>query len=232
MPAHLGDTSNTCRHVTTTYSHTTLNQASSEFLDLQSSDHKILEKFSNILMQDGEIFAKVFYDYLMASPTTAKVLNEYQAQGRLIDDLVEKQLQHLFGILSGPIDDASAERMAHIDELHHRFEIKPVWIMEAYRLYLEHLQILIRNGHEIQNQDRTILEDRVIVRSMIDLAHNLGLNVVAEGIEDNETLELPTMMGCDGAQGFCFSQPQTAEGFLNWINSQSSPKHSLKTFVA
>ncbi len=49
--------------------------------------------------------------------------------------------------------------------------------------------------------------DRIIARSIIDLAHNLGHRVVAEGVEDTATLELLREMGCDVAQGFLFSRP-------------------------
>jgi len=49
--------------------------------------------------------------------------------------------------------------------------------------------------------------DYIIARSIIDLAHNLGHRVVAEGVEDTATLELLRGLGCDVAQGFLFSRP-------------------------
>ena len=49
------------------------------------------------------------------------------------------------------------------------------------------------------------------MRSTIELGHALGLRIVAEGIEDAETLELLTEYGCDVAQGYCISRPQPAE---------------------
>jgi diguanylate cyclase (GGDEF)-like protein len=53
--------------------------------------------------------------------------------------------------------------------------------------------------------------DAVIVRSTIDLAHNMGLNVVAEGVEDEATLERLRALGCDMVQGFYLSKPLTAD---------------------
>ncbi len=53
--------------------------------------------------------------------------------------------------------------------------------------------------------------DRAIVRSTIDLARNLGLTVVAEGIEDEDTLECLAAEGCRMGQGFLFSRPLPAE---------------------
>lgn len=54
-------------------------------------------------------------------------------------------------------------------------------------------------------------DDAMIVRSTIDLAHNLGLKVVAEGVEDEVTLRLLTELNCDLAQGYHFSRPVPAD---------------------
>lgn len=53
-----------------------------------------------------------------------------------------------------------------------------------------------------------------LVQSMIDLGHHLGILVVAEGVEDQETLEQLTELGCDLAQGFHIRHPQPAEEFI------------------
>ena len=50
-----------------------------------------------------------------------------------------------------------------------------------------------------------------IVRSTIDLARNLGLNVVAEGIETEAVLERLTALGCDAGQGYVISRPLPAD---------------------
>jgi diguanylate cyclase (GGDEF)-like protein/PAS domain S-box-containing protein len=60
-------------------------------------------------------------------------------------------------------------------------------------------------------------DDEVIVRSTIDLAHNLGLTVVAEGIEDESVLTMLAGYGCDSAQGFLFSRPCTGEELTVWL---------------
>ena len=62
--------------------------------------------------------------------------------------------------------------------------------------------------------------DDTIVRSVIDLGHNLGLAVVAEGVEDTETLVRLRDMGCDRAQGFLFSHPLPAEDLAEVLHSQ------------
>ncbi len=59
--------------------------------------------------------------------------------------------------------------------------------------------------------------DDVIVRSTIDLGHNLGLKVVAEGVESQESWDRLKEMGCDSAQGYFMSRPITADKFMQWM---------------
>jgi EAL domain-containing protein (putative c-di-GMP-specific phosphodiesterase class I) len=65
--------------------------------------------------------------------------------------------------------------------------------------------------------------DMVIVRSTVDLGHALGLRVIAEGVEDRETLERLGTVGCDRAQGHYFSVPVPAEEFISWIPGFERP---------
>jgi diguanylate cyclase (GGDEF)-like protein len=60
-------------------------------------------------------------------------------------------------------------------------------------------------------------DDEVIVRSTIDMAHNLDLSVVAEGIETEETYNRLVELGCDMAQGFLISKPLPLEQFNEFI---------------
>jgi diguanylate cyclase (GGDEF)-like protein len=59
--------------------------------------------------------------------------------------------------------------------------------------------------------------DLAIVRSTIELAHNLGLSVVAEGVEDQATLELLRGFGCDKVQGYLFSPALSAGELTRWL---------------
>ncbi|MGH8503333.1 MAG: putative bifunctional diguanylate cyclase/phosphodiesterase [Gammaproteobacteria bacterium] len=59
-------------------------------------------------------------------------------------------------------------------------------------------------------------EDAVIVRSTIDLAHNMGLEVTAEGVETGVCSALLESYGCDLAQGYLISPPLPAEELMDW----------------
>jgi diguanylate cyclase (GGDEF)-like protein len=79
----------------------------------------------------------------------------------------------------------------------------------------------------VRNLDETS-EDAVIVRSTIEMSHNLGLKVVAEGVEYEHSLRLLERWHCDTAQGYLISRPLTAVAFEAWI---AKSHHSLGMLV-
>ena len=68
----------------------------------------------------------------------------------------------------------------------------------------------------VHNQDNA-----VIVKSTIDMLHNIGNWVVAEGVEDEETQNLLTELGCDVLQGFYVCKPLSPQKFTQWLQSTS-----------
>ena len=60
-------------------------------------------------------------------------------------------------------------------------------------------------------------KDRAIVLSIIELAHNLDMTVVAEGVEDRSSLEVLRKLGCDLVQGYVFAKPLAEEEFREWV---------------
>jgi diguanylate cyclase (GGDEF)-like protein len=61
-------------------------------------------------------------------------------------------------------------------------------------------------------------QDEVIVRSTVDLGHNLGLLVVAEGVESLAILERLREVHCDVAQGYVISEPVLADQLIDWLH--------------
>ncbi len=70
-------------------------------------------------------------------------------------------------------------------------------------------------------------QDEVIVRSTIDLGHNLGLEVVAEGVENEQVLQQLRNIGCDLAQGFAVSRPLDAAQFAKWLSTSHHPSRQF-----
>ncbi len=75
--------------------------------------------------------------------------------------------------------------------------------------------------------------DATIVRSTVALAHHLGLQVVAEGVEDESTWNLLAEFGCDMIQGYYVSRPLPAEEFERWLQRRnaSSPRDSVLSVI-
>lgn len=59
--------------------------------------------------------------------------------------------------------------------------------------------------------------DGLIVQSTIDLAHNLGLTVIAEGVENEEVMMRLRKLRCDLAQGYHIARPQSRDAFMRWL---------------
>lgn len=74
-----------------------------------------------------------------------------------------------------------------------------------------------------------------IITAIIEMAHNLNLKVVAEGVEDEGELEFLTRFNCDEIQGFLFSRPIKAEEFLSSpfmdLEPYSSPFMDLEAYT-
>jgi len=138
------------------------NRAFDDFLQLTTRDRKLLTRYRPTLMRGGERFARVFYDYLLAFPATAEVLKKFQKRGGNIENLVRRQMAHLSKLLSGEPSVSSDRRLAHIGAIHHRHGIEPAWMLGAYRLYLNHLQALVRRNPSIADKDRAALEASLI----------------------------------------------------------------------
>ena len=66
----------------------------------------------------------------------------------------------------------------------------------------------------------TSRDSRAITRGLIQIAHDLGLGVTAEGVEDEETLETLARFGCDRAQGFHIAPPMAGDGLVPWLRSR------------
>lgn len=73
----------------------------------------------------------------------------------------------------------------------------------------------------VQSMDKS-QSDRLMVNSTIQLAHSLGQRVVAEGVEDRETLAALARMGCDTAQGFIIARPMPLRALTQFLLAESA----------
>ena len=88
--------------------------------------------------------------------------------------------------------------------------------------YLKNLPVVeLKLDKSFIIQLRAGADDEVIVRSTIDLGHNLGLRVVAEGVETSAASELLKDFGCDLVQGYFYSHPLYASQLEHWLQAHS-----------
>ena len=88
--------------------------------------------------------------------------------------------------------------------------------------YIRHLPVSgIKVDKSFIAQMSEVGDDAAIVRSIVDLGRNLGLRVVAEGIENRETWDLLADLGCNEAQGFYIGHPLRAEEIPEWARNRT-----------
>jgi diguanylate cyclase (GGDEF)-like protein/PAS domain S-box-containing protein len=112
--------------------------------------------------------------------------------------------------------------MAHVLDLLHamgeKLSIDDFGIGHSSLAYLQNLTVdEIKIDRSFVMNLPTATGDAMIVRSTIELAHNLGLKVVAEGVEDEAALKILVDDGCDVAQGYFFSRPCPADELTAWL---------------
>jgi len=60
-----------------------------------------------------------------------------------------------------------------------------------------------------------------VIKSIVDLGHSLGLQVAAEGVEEQETLDYLKELGCDLAQGYLIARPMSGESARQWVQERA-----------
>lgn len=75
----------------------------------------------------------------------------------------------------------------------------------------------------VRNLERDV-DDRAIIAAIVNMAHTLGLKVVAEGVEADAQLSILDDLNCDEHQGYLFSEPLSASDLVEFINDKTSPQ--------
>jgi diguanylate cyclase (GGDEF)-like protein len=144
------------------------------------------------------------------------VVRELGASGMAADRLVVEITET--ALLTDP--EGATEVLKKLDALGVKVSIDDFGSGHTSLGYLSELPI-----HELKI-DRSFITDMLvnrahaaIVRSIVDLGHNLGLRVVGEGVECQETWEILRASGCDSAQGYLLARPMPMEQMAHWLAS-------------
>jgi diguanylate cyclase (GGDEF)-like protein/PAS domain S-box-containing protein len=123
---------------------------------------------------------------------------------------------------SALIDTSLPELLRRLQAIEQHLSIDDFGTGYSSLVYLQRLPVLeVKADRSFVMTMATVDSDAVIVRSIIDLAHNLSVNVVAEGVEDEATMAMLIEYGCDEAQGYHFARPMPGAELVNWL--QTSP---------
>jgi diguanylate cyclase (GGDEF)-like protein len=141
--------------------------------------------------------------------------------GKLTFELTESAL----------IDTAGPGLVEQLESLDERLSIDDFGTGYSSLKYLQRLPVAeIKADRSFVMSMASVPADAIIVRSIIDLAHNLGVQVVAEGVEDEETMNLLIDYGCDEVQGYHFGRPMPGAEIAAWL--ATSPYGILPAIAA
>lgn len=153
--------------------------------------------------------------------TLERYLSEYKlTANHVILEITESE------IMIDPIRAKST--LAKIRELGVNISIDDFGTGYSSLSYLKQLPIseikIDRSFVTEMNQDEN---DKVIVRTIIDLAHNLGMSVVAEGVESEAAMDLLKLLNCNLAQGFYINEPLSAGAYIEFLQAHRAKINNL-----
>src|SRR5579863_6903141 len=151
----------------------------------------------------------------LLDPNLPHAVAELLREGDIAPDCIQFEITEST-IMADPV--RAQETLLKLHEIGIRFAIDDFGVGYCSLSYLQRLPVdLIKIDKSFVIHMTQSKGDAKIVRSTIDLAHNLGLGVVAEGVETEEILDRLDDMNCDAAQGYYFSKPLPAEEFTRWV---------------
>lgn len=128
------------------------------------------------------------------------------------------QVELTENVLLMDIDDARA-KINEIKTLGVRFAIDDFGTGQSSLAYIKHLPVdTLKIDRCFVKDIRTDIVDETIVETTVSMAKRLGLNIVAEGVEDEATLQILRSMGCTYVQGYYLGKPEPIEDFIQRLN--------------
>jgi diguanylate cyclase (GGDEF)-like protein len=146
----------------------------------------------------------------------AELLARWEVPARLLELEITEST-----ILADPV--RAMQILSRLDEMGVRLSIDDFGTGYSSLAYLKRLPVdeLKIDKSFILGMDESE-NDEVIVRSTIDLGRNLGLRVVAEGVESPQAWSRLAQLGCNVAQGYFLSRPVPAEDLTEWLADRAS----------
>ncbi len=151
---------------------------------------------------------------LLVDEAIPALLSRLMEKYRIPSDMLEIELTET-AIIADPVHAGAI--LQRISELGIRLAI------DDYGTGFSSLTLLKKLPVDVLKIDMSFIQnmlasdqDKIIVQSTIDMAHGLGLRVIAEGVEDEATMELLADLGCDEVQGYYIARPLAAAAARVW----------------
>ncbi|WP_245573002.1 putative bifunctional diguanylate cyclase/phosphodiesterase [Lichenihabitans psoromatis] len=160
----------------------------------------------SVNLTSGQLRNANFVDFLCRQ-TLAHSVKPEQVKLEITEDVVIGDSEHRLTLTLARLQDAGFK--TSLDD----FGTGYASLSHLSRFPLDEIKI----DMSFVRQLSTSRQARSVVRSVTHLAHELGLNVVAEGIEDAEIEGIVAALGCDNGQGYLFGKPQSASAIPNLI---------------
>jgi diguanylate cyclase (GGDEF)-like protein/PAS domain S-box-containing protein len=171
----------------------------------------------NAALQQHRLWRDEGFDLTIAVNVSARSLSHGSSLPDTVGELTERwgtaagrlTLELTEGAL---IEAAAPAVLARLHDMGQRLSIDDFGTGYSSLAYLQRLPVdEMKIDKSFVRNLATVSDDAIIVRSTIDLAHNLGLTVVAEGVEDEQAVKTLIDYRCDSAQGYHFGRPAPAE---------------------
>lgn len=186
--------------------------------------HRLTQSVLDMALAQQQLWKRLGYRFSVAVNLSARSLTDDRAV-YVISDLMQK-----YNTQAGELEleitetalmqdpDYAARLLHRIAALGVKLSIDDFGTGYSSLGYLRHLPISSLKIDRLFVKDMLQNEqDAIIVRSTIGLAHNLSLQVIAEGVEDGETCSVLEEMGCDLAQGYYLSKPCSWSEIQEWL---------------
>ena len=194
------------------------------------------EQTGHIRQVTDWVLRRAVTDYKAALARGYNLTFSINVSGRQIDDddfaakakafLIENPANICFEVTETGIIDNPEKALSVMEDLR---SLGVKFSIDDYGTGLSSLSYLKRIPADELKIDKSFVEtlansqrDVLLIRSTIELAHNLGMTVVAEGIEDEETLATLGLMGCDVIQGYFISKPIPFSELIDFLKGRES----------
>jgi EAL domain-containing protein (putative c-di-GMP-specific phosphodiesterase class I) len=141
------------------------------------------------------------------------VLNAHALQPRLVLEITESSLLRSTA--------ETIEKLATLRAMGIKIALDDFGTGYSSLAYLKSMSLDQLKIDKVFIEQMTRGDERPLVESIVAIARNLHLNVVAEGVETESQRERLAAMGCTGFQGYLFSQPLNADQFVAWMQNNS-----------